>query len=253
MPLPPPYAQKPYMLFVYCRNDEVNTEEVTLIHSMLTRTGIMVDFDFAHASEVCQDTLIPHRNSGVIIGGSDFSAYDPILWMPRLTGFIRACYEDNVALLGICFGHQVVAATLANGLVKRAPNGREFGNASIDLTLNGMNDPLFLDVPNTFVGLETHADVVAEVSCNGEVQILAGSAHTSVQSLAIGKKIRTVQFHPECSSRHIVERAHRRRKSLFEEGFFHDDKDFDAFISGLEETPNARKVFRNFLQQFVMR
>ncbi len=253
MPLPPPYAQKPYVLFVYCRNDEVNTEERDLIYSMLTRTGIMVEFECAHASEVCKDTLIPHRNSGVIIGGSDRSAYDPILWMPRLTGFIQACYEDSVALLGICFGHQVIAATLARGLVKQAPNGREFGNASVDLTLDGMKDPLFIDVPNTFVALETHADVVAEISCNEEVRILAESPHTSVQSLAIGTKIRTVQFHPECSPRHIVERAHRRRQLLFEEGFFHDDEEFDAFISGLEETPNARKVFRNFLQQFVMR
>lgn len=47
---------------------------------------------------------------GFVITGSKFSAYDPDPWIKQLFGSIKEIRESKKKLLGICFGHQVIAS-----------------------------------------------------------------------------------------------------------------------------------------------
>lgn len=55
---------------------------------------------------------------GVIITGSAFGVYDNPPWMQPLREFIRKAYAADIAMLGICFGHQIMADALGGKVVK---------------------------------------------------------------------------------------------------------------------------------------
>jgi len=57
-----------------------------------------------------------------IITGSRASAYDSTPWVLRLGDFIRKAYDRRAKLIGICFGHQLIAEALG-GKVSRAEVG----------------------------------------------------------------------------------------------------------------------------------
>ena len=59
---------------------------------------------------------------GYIITGSKSSAYDDKPWIRALEDFIRHAHLVKVKLVGICFGHQLVARALG-GLVDKSAKG----------------------------------------------------------------------------------------------------------------------------------
>lgn len=57
-----------------------------------------------------------------LITGSPVSVYDDLPWIPLLEDFIRQCYQAGKPLVGICFGHQIIAQALG-GRVEKAVQG----------------------------------------------------------------------------------------------------------------------------------
>lgn len=55
---------------------------------------------------------------GWIITGSKHGAYEPHAWIPPLEQFIRDCYDAHVPMIGICFGHQIIAQAMGGKVVK---------------------------------------------------------------------------------------------------------------------------------------
>ena len=47
-----------------------------------------------------------------VITGSRFGVYEGHPWIAPLEGFVRACRDAGVPMVGICFGHQVIAQAL---------------------------------------------------------------------------------------------------------------------------------------------
>jgi GMP synthase-like glutamine amidotransferase len=81
-----------------------------------------------------------HDCDGWLITGSRHGAYEDHPFIPRLEDFIRAAYAAQVPLVGICFGHQIIAQALG-GTVERYAGGWAVGPQSYDfegetLTLN---------------------------------------------------------------------------------------------------------------------
>ncbi|HLZ71249.1 MAG TPA: gamma-glutamyl-gamma-aminobutyrate hydrolase family protein [Dehalococcoidia bacterium] len=130
-----------------------------------------------------------------IVPGSLAAVYERAPWMLRLEAYLRGLHAAGFPVLGICFGHQILASALG-GAVVRNPLGREFGFCELRLTDAGRAHPtLFAGLPHVFRGAQGHYDVVSELPPGAA--LLAESDH-GVQSFAHGSVL-GVQFHPEIS------------------------------------------------------
>ncbi|EDM69662.1 glutamine amidotransferase, class I [Roseobacter sp. AzwK-3b] len=55
----------------------------------------------------------PSEADGWLITGSKHGAYEDHPWIPPLERFIRDIYDAGRPLVGVCFGHQIIAQRLA--------------------------------------------------------------------------------------------------------------------------------------------
>lgn len=180
---------------------------------------------------------------GVIISGSASSAYDCDAWIARLADAIRGWASSETPMLGICFGHQLIAHALG-GRVIRNPAGWEVGTQTVEITGEGRADPILRGLPRNLNVMESHQDIVAEPPPGARV--LAANGKSDCQSFAIGDTIRTVQFHPEYTVDHIRFLLGPRRKMLEACGV-----DLESTLSGLKPTPEAQNVLSNFITGIV--
>ncbi len=60
----------------------------------------------------------PHDADGWLITGSRFGAYEDHAFIPPLEEFIRAVHAAGVPMVGICFGHQIIAQAMGGRVVK---------------------------------------------------------------------------------------------------------------------------------------
>lgn len=132
--------------------------------------------------------------AGVVVTGSPASVYDDEGWIPEAGGWVLGTASAGIPVLGVCFGHQLVADAWG-GRVEKNPKGRETGTVEVHLTDAGRADPLFDGLPETLVVQQSHQDSVLGIP-EGAV-VLAGNGHSEVQAFALGETVRTVQFHPE--------------------------------------------------------
>lgn len=183
------------------------------------------------------DGPLPDRASADawIITGARSSVLDGDSRVARLLDWIRREVEEEVPLLGVCYGHQAVAAALG-GRVERHPGGWELGTVGIELTPAGRADRLFQGFPRRFQVHTTHEDQVVEPP-DGAV-VLARNAHSPFQALAVGPACRTVQFHPEVDVPIARDFVDRRRHLIDRE-------------PAVGETPLGARVLANFVNGFV--
>lgn len=182
--------------------------------------------------------------TAVYLSGSSASAYEALEWIGRLSAAIRGWVERDVPILGVCFGHQMIAEALG-GKVERNPKGWELGVQEVELTEEGMRDPLFRGFPPRFPVMQSHQDVVTKLPSGARA--LAGNAMSAHQSFALGDRIRTVQFHPEYTPEHLRFLLTPRREKLAATGV-----DMDATLDGIRPTPESGTILRRFLEEFVM-
>ncbi|MGY9052278.1 MAG: type 1 glutamine amidotransferase, partial [Rhodobacterales bacterium] len=55
---------------------------------------------------------------GWLVTGSRHGAYEKHDWIPPLEDFIRESYDANVPIVGVCFGHQIIAQALGGHVEK---------------------------------------------------------------------------------------------------------------------------------------
>ena len=73
----------------------------------------------------------PRDCDGWLVSGSRHGAYDNLPWIARLEAFLRDAYAARVPLVGICFGHQVIAQALG-GRVEKWEGGWTVGRQHYD-------------------------------------------------------------------------------------------------------------------------
>lgn len=123
-----------------------------------------------------------HDCDGWLITGSRHGTYEDHPFIPRLEDFIRRAYAARVPLVGVCFGHQIIAQALG-GKVERFAGGWSVGPQDYDfggkkLTLNAW-----------------HRDQVTRRPEGAEV--IARSDFCENAALVYGDRAFTVQAHPE--------------------------------------------------------
>ncbi len=111
----------------------------------------------------------------------------------RSIAMIGAAEEAGLPLLGVCLGHQAIAA-FHGGVVERAPAPRHGKTSSVSHDGSG----LFEGVSNPFEAGRYHSLVVREDSLPAELSVTARSEDGLVMGLAHRTKpVFGVQFHPE--------------------------------------------------------
>ena len=133
----------------------------------------VVDMEFPSAITDCD---------GWIITGSKHGAYEDEPFIAPLEDFIRDVYAADIPLVGICFGHQIIAQALG-GKVEKFKDGWSVGNTHYDW--NG----------ETIALNAWHQDQVVERPADATV--FASSAFCENAALVYGKRAFTVQAHPE--------------------------------------------------------
>lgn len=123
-----------------------------------------------------------HECDGWLITGSKHGVYEDHPWLPPLEDFIRRAYAERVPVVGICFGHQIVAQAMG-GRVEKFAGGWSVGPTSYDfdgetITLNAW-----------------HQDQVIERPASASV--LASSDFCQNAALLYDDRALTIQAHPE--------------------------------------------------------
>ena len=169
------------------------------------RTWAVVDGEFPEG---------PHDAEGWLITGSRHGAYDDLPWIPRLEALIRAIHAEAVPLVGVCFGHQVIAQALG-GTVEKFAGGWSVGRTLYDFG----GEALALNA--------WHQDQVTRAPEGATV--LARSEFCANAALAYGDSIFTVQAHPEFSPAFVADLAEARGRGVV------PDRLLDAALAGAEE------------------
>jgi GMP synthase (glutamine-hydrolysing) len=180
--------------------------------------------------------------AGVIVTGSSSSVTDRLdePWMPRLEGWLRDAVKKDLPLLGVCFGHQILASALG-GEVRKNPRGRAIGSRKVQVV---REDPLLEGIPREFDVNVSHRDHVAIAPPNVEKIITAD--HDEVHAFSAGRFARAVQFHPEFSDQIVRGYIEQRMQILRDEGF-----DPERLHRDVVDVPHARRLLRNFVTNFV--
>ena len=140
-------------------------------------------FDFETYAVVDQEFPEgPHAADGWLITGSKHGAYEDHPWIPPLEELIRAIQAANLPMVGICFGHQIIAQALG-GKVAKHPDGWRVGATQYEIE----GSPLTLNA--------WHQDQVIEAPDGAE--IIGRAEGCDIAAMRIGERIYTVQPHPE--------------------------------------------------------
>ena len=106
---------------------------------------------------------------------------------------IRVAEHRGIPLLGVCLGHQAIAAS-HGGIVSRAPAPRHGKSSRIAHAGTG----IFRGIPSPFEAARYHSLIVQEEGFPAELEIIARSEDGLVMAISHREKpVFGVQFHPE--------------------------------------------------------
>jgi GMP synthase-like glutamine amidotransferase len=172
---------------------------------------------------------------GWLITGSKFSVYGKQTWVPALKNFIREIVDAKIPLVGICFGHQIIAEALG-GRVEKSDKGWGLGFDTYTLAPGSSIDEQNQITLNIF-----HQDQIVELPPGAEVY--ASSNFCPYAGLLIGDRVLTIQAHPEFDTefnRHLLEvrktsvipepLAHKAIEALNEPAVLADSNRFGEWI-----------------------
>ncbi len=128
---------------------------------------------------------------GWVITGSDFSVYDNLPWMELLKALILEIVTLKRPLIGICFGHQIIADALG-GRVEKYHGGWAAGLYSYELT---QQRDFMRSAPSSFTLCAMHQDQVTTLPDNAYV--FATSDFCQYAGLIYDDQVLTLQAHPE--------------------------------------------------------
>ncbi|KAJ5301499.1 hypothetical protein PENANT_c009G07360 [Penicillium antarcticum] len=131
-----------------------------------------------------------HDYDAVLMTGSKHDAWSNADWIVNLTSYVKKAFEAKKPIVGICFGHQILARALG-AKVGRNETGWELSVEGLDLTDEGKElfgkDKLSIQ--------QMHRDIVFHVpaGCSN----LATSPICGVQGIYMPQRALSVQGHPE--------------------------------------------------------
>lgn len=132
---------------------------------------------------------------GGAMGANDEAAHPFLAGLKQLISRVVA---SGVPYFGVCLGGQLLAAACGAKVVSR--RWEERGTLPVQLTEQGVADPLFLGVEERFTTFQWHQD---SFDLPAGAVLLAVSPVCLHQAFRIGERAWGVQFHPEVTEKII--------------------------------------------------
>ncbi len=176
--------------------------------------------------------------AGIVITGSHSMVTDDLSWRVRIEKWIPSLLAAKVPILGICFGHQLLARA-AGGEVGFHPRGEEIGTTSIHLLPDAGHDVLFQGLPSTFRAQVSHSQTVLRLP--PQAVCLAFNSYEAHHGFRIGGCAWGVQFHPEFNAGIMSAYIKEDERKLASAGV-----DVDRLLSTVDQTPIAAQTLANF-------
>lgn len=143
-------------------------------HGLTFSTWDVVDMDFPEGPEAAE---------GWLFTGSKHGAYEDHPFIPPLEDLIRAIYASDRPMVGICFGHQIIAQALG-GKVEKFKGGWAVGHQEYD------HETMGRIAVNAW-----HQDQVTVLP--PDARPVASNDFCTNAALVYGTKAWTIQPHPE--------------------------------------------------------
>ncbi len=150
--------------------------------------------------DVRQNHILPRFNGirAVIVTGSHAMVTEESGWMKQTASFLQQARERSVPVLGICFGHQLLALAFG-GEAGDNLKGDEFGAVKVTLTNEGGKNVLFRGRPSEFLAFMSHRQTIFNLP-PGAIN-LAVTNMDKHAAFFLPPSIWGVQFHPEFNDR----------------------------------------------------
>lgn len=172
-----------------------------------------------------------------VVTGSPAGVYDPLPWIGELKTFLRAA-KGRAALVGICFGHQIMAEAFGGHVIK-SPKGWGVGLQHYQVI-----DPQpWMDHANGFSIPASHQDQV--ILHPPEARVVAANPLTHFAALAYrDQPAISFQGHPEFEPAYAQALLKSRKGSTL------THEQADAAIASLER-PNDRARVGGWIRAFL--
>ncbi|MBO6868044.1 MAG: type 1 glutamine amidotransferase [Thalassococcus sp.] len=166
---------------------------------------------------------------GWLITGSKHGVYEDHDWIPPLEDLIRDAYARDIPMVGVCFGHQIIAQALG-GKVEKFAGGWAVGPTEYDMPEGKMRIHAW------------HQDQVVQTP--PEAKVVGRNDFCENAALLYGHKAYTVQPHPEFGDTFVSGLIDTRGRGVV------PDTQLDAAKQELGQTLDSARMAKQFARFF---
>jgi len=145
----------------------------------------------------------PQECDAYLISGSPSSSFWDEPWIDNLSTFIKESYEAKKKMVGICFGHQILAHVLG-GKTERSVKGLGLGPYEVEI----YNKQIWMEPSlETNILYYQHQDQVVKLP--DDAVLLAGNEFCPIAMYTMNDLVFGVQGHPDYSDQIMIDAVHK--------------------------------------------